>query len=64
MLWRLDELRHEALGVLDGGAESGAEHTTYSDEDERLDAVWFYAPTGNELRCVEPDRHATSGHAC
>jgi mannose-6-phosphate isomerase-like protein (cupin superfamily) len=43
---------------------SGAEHVTYSDDpDERLVALWFYAPPGSELRWIEPTEHETSGHA-
>jgi hypothetical protein len=43
---------------------SGAEHTTFSeDPNERLVAVWFYAPPGSELRWIDPEHHTTSGHA-
>jgi len=43
---------------------SGAEHVTLSeDADERLTVLWVYAPPGSELRWIDPDRHATHGHA-
>ena len=39
-------------------------HVTHSDSgDEPLVVLWFYAPPGSEARWVEPERHATSGHA-
>ena len=39
-------------------------HVTHSDPGtEPLVVLWFYAPPGSEARWVEPERHATDGHA-